>query len=480
LIELSTKISDYLRELFDEEYAKKYTDYTKTDFVTYLRFPSREKNHDAIINSLKRYGIKLEAVENIPYAYRVVEGYDKVGKTVEHTLGRYYIQSLSSMIPPFVLNPNKEDVTLDLCAAPGSKTTQLAELMNNRGTLVANEPSNKRIRSLVFNADRLNLVNLGVIRYKGESLSKVYDHHFDKILVDAPCSGLGIVQKKGEISNWWNTEQVRILSELQLRLLISAIKMAKVGAEILYSTCTITFEENEYVIDKVLGKYPVELETIELPVPSHEGLTECYGDEFSPELKKTRRILPWEINSEGFFIAKLRKTGPTDIPSKEVLKKDDIRFIPAGNKFVKKYIHDLSEYYGIEYSVLDEFQYRIKTHDVYFINKEWSMNALGIYERLGIKFGKVDKNDYIVLHTHAARVFGNRITKNVIDLSSEELNIYMQGGTVKKECDLLGQKVVRYEGNVIGTAVATQSGLKSQFPRSLRTQEIILPDDLKQ
>ena len=101
MIELSTKISDYLRELFDEEYEQKYSEYIKTDFVTYLRFPSWEQNHDEVIESLKKYGIQLEAVKNIPYAFRVVEGYDKVGKTVEHTLGRYYIQSLSSMIPPF-------------------------------------------------------------------------------------------------------------------------------------------------------------------------------------------------------------------------------------------------------------------------------------------------------------------------------------------------------------------------------------------
>ncbi len=477
MIELSEKISDYLIELFGQEYEKKYSEYIKGDPVSYLRFSFTIEDHTLLVKKLAAYGIVVSPVDNIPNAYRVVEGYDKIGKTIEHALGHYYIQSLSSMIPPLILKPDENDVTLDLCAAPGSKTTQLAEMMMNRGTLVANEPSNKRIRSLVFNADRMNLVNLGIIRYKGEVLSKVYDHHFDKILVDAPCSGLGIVQKKGEISNWWNTEQVSRISDLQLRLLISAIKMAKVGGEILYSTCTITFEENEYIINKVLRRYPVVVEEINLPVPSHDGLVEAYGEKFSDELKKARRILPWEINSEGFFIVKLRKTGETEIPPKNISRGSDLAFLPAENKKVKNYVKRLSDYYEIDWDVLNQYQFLHKTRDIYFLNKNWNMNYLEIYERLGIKFGKVDKNEYIVLHSHAARLLGKFINANIIDLTDEELNIYMDGGVIKKGYDSLGQKVVRFGGNVIGTAVATQTGLKSQFPRSLRTQEIILSDE---
>lgn len=477
MIELSEKISDYLIELFGHEYEKKYSEYIKGDPVSYLRFSFTIEDHALLVKKLAAYGIVVSPVDNIPNAYRVVEGYDKIGKTIEHALGHYYIQSLSSMIPPLILKPDENDVTLDLCAAPGSKTTQLAEMMMNRGTLVANEPSNKRIRSLVFNADRMNLVNLGIIRYKGEVLSKVYDHHFDKILVDAPCSGLGIVQKKGEISNWWNTEQVSRISDLQLRLLISAIKMAKVGGEILYSTCTITFEENEYIINKVLRRYPVVVEEINLPVPSQDGLVEAYGEKFSDELKKARRILPWEINSEGFFIVKLRKTGETEIPPKNISRGSDLAFLPAENKKVKNYVKRLSDYYKIDWDILNQYQFLHKTRDIYFLNKNWNMNYLEIYERLGIKFGKVDKNEYIVLHSHAARLLGKFINANIIDLTDEELNIYMDGGVIKKEYDSLGQKVVRFGGNVIGTAVATQAGLKSQFPRSLRTQEIILSDE---
>ena len=476
MIELSSKISDYLINLFGKEYADRYEEYTKGDPHSYLRFSSLIDDPAELLESLKAYGIKLEKLNDVPFAYRVLEGYDKIGKTIEYSLGYYYIQSLSSMIPPFVLKPNPGEYVMDLCAAPGSKTTQLAEMMKNKGTLVANEPSNKRIRSLVFNIDRHNLVNLGVMRFKGEVLSKTYDHYFDKILVDAPCSGLGIVQKKGEISNWWNTEQVAKISDLQLRLLISAIKMAKVGGEILYSTCTITFEENERIIDRVLKKYPVELETGELPVPSHPGLTECYGDKFSDELSKTRRIVPWEINSEGFFIAKLKKIDRTEVVKTYQKKNNNLRFVSAEHKSVKKYVKDLSDYYKVDWDVLNQYQYLIKNKDIYFLNKEWDMKELELFERLGIKFGKFDKRDFVVLHTHAARLLGGHIKEHLIDVEDDDLKIYLDGGTIKKEYDSFGRKIVRYHGKVIGTAVSTNEGLKSQFPRAMRTHEIVLPE----
>ena len=143
--------------------------------------------------------------------------------------------------------------------------------MDNRGTLLINEIDNERIKSLVFNLERMNVINASVIHSKGEILSKVYSDHFTKILVDAPCSGLGIIQKKGEVSNWWSLDHVDRLQHLQTKLLIAAIKMAKVGAEIVYSTCTLSIEENELVIDKILEKYPVELIDINLPIPSRLG-----------------------------------------------------------------------------------------------------------------------------------------------------------------------------------------------------------------
>jgi len=425
---------------------------------------------------LKSYGINLQSVPNIKNAFRIISGGEVVSKTLEFILGKYYIQSLSSMIPALVLNPTSNDAVLDLCAAPGSKTTQLAELMNNRGTLMANEISVDRLKSLVFNVDKMSLVNVGILHGKGELLSKQFENRFDKILVDAPCSALGIVQKKGEVSNWWNQRKAEGMSDLQLRLLIAAIKMCKVGGEIVYSTCTLTLEENELIINKVLNKYPVELEEIDLPVKSHEGYTKFGNESLNKELKKTRRIFPWEIESEGFFVAKLKKIDKTEPLERTARQEKKYDLIKSSSGKVNNYLNVLSDYYGINRNKFDDYKYLIKNNDIHFVSNDWNSDHLESFNRIGTCLGTIDKRGILQLNPLAAQVFSTAITKNIIELENiSELNIYFSGGIIKKHFEVGGQKVVKYKNYFLGTAVASKEGLKSQFPRAFRTQEIILP-----
>jgi len=473
-IQLSENITSYIKDVFSETFLKNYIDYHQSEYNPYLRISSFVDEQN-MLSRLANYGIQLEKIENVPLAYRVLSGTQMIGKTLEFALGKYYIQSLSSMIPPHVLKPTENDKVLDLAAAPGSKTTQLAEMMNNRGTLYANEPNVNRIKGLVFNLDKLNFVNIGVIKFKGELLSKVFENYFDKILVDAPCSALGIVQKKGEVSNWWNTNQVDKIANLQLRMLISAIKMAKVGAEIVYSTCTMTVEENEFIINKVLQNYPVELEEIELPVKSHEGFTSYNGNQFSFELSKTRRIIPWEINSEGFFVAKLRKTDSTIANRKAEIKPRDRELISARSKKIEKYLFGLCDHYGIEFEHFQEHQYLFRGNDIFFLHKSWEADDLSVFHRIGTPFGLVDKNDTAHFHSLGARYFAPHIAKNKIDLAdTEDLKNYLTGGTIKRTFDGEGQKLIESRGFALGTAISFSDGLKSQFPRNMRTGEILI------
>ncbi len=475
---LGENISNYLIKHFGEEYAKRYEEYIFSTPSYFIRI-NRNCDESSLIEELKSYGIKLSAVENVDYAYLIEEGMDKVGKTLQYILGKYYIQSLSSMIPPIVLDPKEDDLTLDLCAAPGSKTTELSEIMKNRGTLYANEISIQRLRSLVHNLDKINATNVGVLNFKGELLSKIYDSYFDKILVDAPCSALGIIQKKEEVTNWWNKNQMEKIANLQLRLLISAIKMAKVGGEIVYSTCTLTLEENELVLQTVLKKYPVELAEVELPVPSHPAFTK-YGDEnLNPEIAKARRIIPWEINSEGFFVAKLIKTAETEGKEREVPLKRKEKLLSFKDKNVAKYLNDIAEHFGFEKDVLNQFNYLLKKKDIFFINKDWYAETLAPFNRVGTKFGNIDKRTIAHLHTQAAQSLGKFATKNVFEFESfEELRTYLDGGTIKSVKLEPGQKIVRFGNYFLGTAISTGEGLKSQFPRSHRTGKIILQNEV--
>jgi len=256
LNEVSSNIYTYFTSLYGIQSADKYIEFINQEPSPYIRVNPLKTSKEALTKTLKEnYQILIEEIPEMPNALKVINGNEIIGKTIEHIIGLYYIQGLSSMLPPLILSPLPDDRVLDLCSAPGSKTTELGEIMNNKGTLIANEIQLDRVKMLVYNIDRMNLMNAGVIHYKGEWLGKIYSNYFDKILVDAPCSGLGIIQKKGEVNTWWSTERVKNLGELQLKLLVAAIKMLKPGGEIVYSTCTLTVEENELVINKVLNKY---------------------------------------------------------------------------------------------------------------------------------------------------------------------------------------------------------------------------------
>ncbi|MCB9258605.1 MAG: NOL1/NOP2/sun family putative RNA methylase [Ignavibacteriales bacterium] len=474
MIELSSNISDYIKSVLGEDFLKNYEQFVESKYPITIRLSEVPENHNSLINSLANQGIALKKIENIPNAYEVISGEENIGKTIEHTIGKYYIQSLSSMIPPFILNPTSEDVVLDLCAAPGSKSTQLAELMEYEGTLYSNEPNLSRVKALVHNLDKMNTVNMSVIKEKGELLSKIFPNYFDKILVDAPCSALGVVQKKQEVSNWWSPKSVDVISSLQLKLLISAIKMAKVGAEIVYSTCTLTVEENEYIIDKVLKKYPVKLEPFDLNLPHVNGFTKVGSYNFDESLKLTKRIIPWELKSEGFFISKLIKTDETEhIVTKNKFTKQTRSIVSSKDKRIKKYLDELSIHFGIERKVFENYKYIVNNKDINFTNSDSLEYDLSFFLRVGTKFGIIDKSDTCKLHTHAAQILGKSATKNVLKITNEnDLKTYFSGGIFQLDNTQMGQKIVKYEDYFLGTGVQLENQFKSQFPRSKRTGSI--------
>ncbi len=476
MTEISNNILSYISSLYGENAAKNFVEFIHKDPAQYIRVNPIKTNQQRISHSLaKNYSIDTEEIPHLTNALKIKSKNDIVGKTIEHIIGDYYIQSLSSMLPPLILAPQVDDVVLDLCAAPGSKTTELGELMMNEGTLIANEIALDRVKMLVYNIDRMNLMNAGVVHYKGEWLSKIYNEHFDKILVDAPCSGLGIIQKKGEVNNWWSLERAERLGDLQLRLLIAAIKMAKEGGEIVYSTCTLTPEENEFIIDKVLQKYPVEIEEIELPVNSREGFTSYNGKNLHSSISKARRILPWEVDSDGFFIVKLKKIGKTISPEMTPKRSHKIKMLNYEKIEIKKILSNIEEEFGISSEVLKKYNYLIKRNDIYFIDRNWEENHLDIFDRIGTRFGIIDKTGKVILHTQASQVLQEAIKEKIFAIDNlDDLKSYLDGGTMKNKKFETGQCVVKYKNSILGTAIVTSQGIKSRFPRSKRTQEILI------
>jgi len=236
----------------------------------------------------------------------------ELGRALEHLLGYYYIQELSSMLPILALNPKEGEIYLDLCASPGSKTTQAAAKMWNSGTIIANEVSLGRMRILASNLERCGVTNTIITRKDGRSFCRSLEEikiQFDKILVDAPCSGEGTLRSSPKTYLMWNPKTIKSLSALQKQLLKNAFSCLKVGGEMIYSTCTHAPEENEEVVDFLLKEFADEVEVVDfdLPLKTRPGITVWNGKTFSDDVKKTKRVYPQDNDTEGFFVSKFRR-----------------------------------------------------------------------------------------------------------------------------------------------------------------------------
>ena len=237
----------------------------------------------------------------------------ELGRSLEHLLGYYYIQEISSMLPVLVLNPKENEIILDLCAAPGSKTTQIASKMNNSGTIIANDFKLGRIKILASNLERCGVMNTIITKSGGESLSrklKEMNFQIDKILLDAPCSGEGTIRGTPKTLEMWNQKKIISLSRIQKRLFKQAIELLKVGGEIVYSTCTHAPEENEEVIDFILNEFSnikIEKPSLPIEIKYHKGIKKWQEKEYLEDVKYSCRIYPQDNNTEGFFISKFKK-----------------------------------------------------------------------------------------------------------------------------------------------------------------------------
>lgn len=229
-----------------------------------------------------------------------------VGNTVEHTLGYYYVQEAASMIPPLILDPKPGERVLDMAAAPGSKASQMAQLMNNEGILIANDVAGIRLASLGINLQRCGALNVITTQMMGEQMK---DMQYDKILLDAPCSGTGTIRKSLKTIRMWNPDMIKRIAAMQRKLIITAYKLLAPGGTLVYSTCSTEPEEDEAIVSFLLDNTDAQVLPAELPGLKHgPAVTEFEGKTYRKEVKHCLRLWPQDNDTEGFFVAKVRKT----------------------------------------------------------------------------------------------------------------------------------------------------------------------------
>jgi NOL1/NOP2/sun family putative RNA methylase len=276
---------------------------------------------DELCERLRTAGFRLSLVPGVPNYVRVDSGPGSVAQTVEHWLGLLHVQQAVMALPPLALAAKPGERVLDLCAAPGGKTTHLAELMRERGSLIAVDRKEKRIRGLLGNLYRLGYQNVVVIAGDGRQLP--LSSQFDRVLLDVPCSGEGNYRRQGGRSSAVTPRFSAYISELQRSLLRRAIRLTRPGGTIVYSTCTYSPEENEAVLDDVLRDAPVTVEEIPLDLPHCPGLDGWNGRPFHPDLRRAWRVYPHHLDSGGLFMARMRR-----LPAGEL----DDALPPKGNQ----------------------------------------------------------------------------------------------------------------------------------------------------
>lgn len=299
-IEFKQKFVDHYSKLTDFEKFKEYC----------LMFLRRSIRVNTLKTSIKEIKERLNEwnLKQVPWCkegFWISNERRDVGNLLEHVLGYFYVQEAASMIPPVVLRPVSGDTVLDMCAAPGSKTSQIAQYMKNKGLLVANDYKGDRLAALGINLQRCGVTNSAISLMYGQHFK---DMQFDRVLVDAPCSGTGTIRKSLKTIRIWNINMIKKLSFTQKKLLETGFNVLKHGGTLVYSTCSVEPLEDEGVVSWLLEKYDnAKLEKIDLDIKKTKPILDYEKEKYQDDVKKTLRIWPQDNDTEGFYVAKIKK-----------------------------------------------------------------------------------------------------------------------------------------------------------------------------
>src|SRR3989338_1116519 len=291
------------------KFLKRYSEFLdarkleKVNLLKSVRVNTLKISEKELAKMLSAEGVQLEKVSFLDFGYLIKKSRFSLGSAPEFLLGYYYVQEAASQLPVQALNPKENDTVLDMTASPGGKTTQIAQYMNNCGVLIALEKEKHRINALKNNIERMGIKNCIVYNTDAIDAGKL-GIEFDKILLDAPCSGSFLTDPK-----WFDKKSVegfRERQELQKKLLSAGISVLKKNGTLVYSTCSLEPEENEEVIDWAIANLPIKLEKIELKI-GQPALQEFENKKFSKDVQKCIRIIPYDNNTQPFFIAKISK-----------------------------------------------------------------------------------------------------------------------------------------------------------------------------
>lgn len=474
-----------------EKFEKRMQDMLEEAYPAFLRSYDEEKYQSLRVNALKGEKEQFTALASFTTGEVAWEkngfyyGTDvQPGKHPWHEAGVYYIQEASAMAPAAYLEAKPGERILDLCAAPGGKTTQIASYMQGQGLLVCNEIHPQRAKILAENVERMGIANALVTNETPQKLAEVFDGFFDRILVDAPCSGEGMFRKNEEAQMEWSPENVQLCADRQDEILDCADSMLKPNGRLVYSTCTFAPAENEGSIARFLQRHP-DYEILEVPLLGgmESGVPE-WGDA-NPLLARTVRLWPHKCKGEGHYLAVLQKKGEAGVsyegfskygyeygalPEKDgnakgkkgkekgKTKTDVVKLVSAFQEENLK-----TDLFSLENQGLLTFG-----EQVYLLPKGMpSLHGLKVL-RPGLHLGTIKKERFEPSHALALYLKPQQAVR-VMELSAQnpQAAAFIQGQTLNHEGEK-GWYLITVDGYSLGWGKLAGQVMKNHYPKGLR------------
>jgi 16S rRNA (cytosine1407-C5)-methyltransferase len=429
----------------------------------------------------RRYAWLLTPIPFCKTGFVVQKASSSISQTIEHKMGNYYIQDAASMLPVelFDFSSNPHPIILDMAASPGGKTTHIISNSRDRGLVIANDPNQGRIPALHSVLQNWSAANIAITQFPGEKFGSWFPDTFDMVLLDAPCSMEGLRATDAHPLRSISTNERSRLSQRQFSLLESAILCAKVGGQIVYSTCTLAPEEDEMVLDRLLEKYPECIQIERIPASLHvnaPGLSQYQAITFNSQVPKAIRLWPYMFGTAGFFAARLTKNrgipSTISVPPVADLEKSGY------SKFDAKASHAFSDYlkniYGFDFQDwLDSQELHLaqKGNKVFAIPSLYQDIGINLpFQTLGMVIAEENPDGWQISHEFCSR-FGKEFTSGKIILPEEKVASWLCGvdqlGLIlPKEVNPI-VAVFDADGRNLGRGKILSDRLKNLLPRRL-------------
>lgn len=454
---------------------------------TVFRVRTGRVDEARLLEDLGAQGFRTRPIEGLAGFHQVVEEPHPVSMTLEHWNGLIYVQQASTGVAAPALAPRPGERVLDLCSAPGGKTAHMADLMEDSGCLVASEISESRIRGLLGNMYRLAHTNVLAVASDGRAFPE--GALFDRVLVDAPCTGEGTLRRRGGRPPKQSRSFLGYVTSAQRALLERAVRLTKPGGTILYVTCTFSPEENEAVVSDILGTMPVELEPLDLSVPHARGVTEFEGTRFDRRMRGAARIYPHHLDSGGLFLARLRRLdGPVgEEPARDGSAgrswtsvphafPDDGEATPSepaeADALVEAAVAELADRFGVSRARLDELSWTVRGGRVWAHSVDaWPFGAWEERDAwraisIGIRAVEFDSRGRARPTNDILRLLSDDVRERRVDLDEDRLRMFLSRKPVPCDLDLRGPVAVGFRGQIVGRGARTAEGLKTEVPKA--------------